>query len=500
MDERLQLTLPLPIGGQNFEVSENLLQHVYSPDMLNTLIEDGDIIWRPGMTQVAAGYPNDASPVMAGVEYGDASGNLHVLFVDIARATEFIKPSTWTNRTGALLFTGNSMDIISIATVGGLSTENLYITNGRDPIKVWTGSGNWANLTTTGFTTLRGKCIAGFRGHLLLGDVTENSNLFPYRVRWSTAGNPTTWNTTTAGFVNLIEDETNSKVMCMHPLKEVLIAYKFGAIYQLQYQGDPNYFVARMRIADRGAISRKGVAPFGDLHLVVSQDNIHVFDGLNFIDPPPGNRIKREFFKELNWERRERIFTKAFPGRFEVWIAYPAGDEQECKTAWCWNYKDGTWTHHEFLFAIYSFMNFNEFFDRITPTAGGLGKVYKFMDGLTDDGIEIPAHFRTKLYDYGDLSRQAKTNLQTVEKTMLKVELDSSGDNPGVQVGYVNNIKKAPTYTPVEQFVEGNKGRNKADVHASGQYLTVKVIKNEGDEDFRGAQVTTYVETRGTNR
>ena len=300
--------------------------------------------------------------------------------------------------------------------------------------------------------------------------------------------------------MNLIEDETNSKVMCMHPLKEVLIVYKYGAIYQLQYQGDPNYFVPRMRIADRGSISRKGVAPFGDLHLVVTQDNIHVFDGLNFIDPPPGNRIKREFFRNLNWERRERIFTKAFPGRFEVWIAYPSGEDTECQNAWCWNYKDNTWTHHEFGAAIYSFMNFDEAFDTITPVAGGLGKVYKFMNGLTDDGMEISSYFRTKLYDYGDLSGQAKTNLATVEKTMLKVEMDSTGDNPGVQVGYINNIKKAPTYTATEQFVEGNKGRNKADVQASGQYLTVKVIKNEGDEDYRGAQLTTYFEARGTNK
>ena len=186
LEYQIQATFPVPIGGLNFSMPENLLDHIYSRDMSNMLISDGTMKPRTGYTQLAASYPNASNPIMEGVEFGDASGNLHVVFIDKQKLIEFTSPSTWTSRAGALSLTGDATNVIFACTVGGLSTENLYITNGIDKIKVWTGSGNWTDLATTGFTTLKAKTVIGFKGHLLLGDMTEDSNRFPYRIRWST--------------------------------------------------------------------------------------------------------------------------------------------------------------------------------------------------------------------------------------------------------------------------------------------------------------------------
>lgn len=501
----IQLTLPVPISGLNFEYPENLLDHRYTQDMMNAIIEDAVIKWRPGYTELAASYPNASSPILEGVEFGDSSGNLHVIFFDIAECTEFTSPSTWTDRSSTLDFTGTSANAIFAVTVGGLATENLYVTNGKDAMKVWTGTGNWSNLTTTGFTTLRGKCSAGFKGYYLIGDTTEDSNSYPYRVRWSKVGDPTVWNSTSSGFVNLIEDETNSKVMCMYPFSEVLIVYKFGSIYQLTYQGDPNYFVPRMRVADRGAISRKGVAPFGGAHLVVSEDNIHIFNGIGFIDPPPGNKIKRDFYGELNWEQREKIYTKAFPSRFEVWILYPSGDSTDNDKAYCWNYKDNTWTKHEFNDTIYSLMNFNQAFDTLQPMAGLSGNVMKFMNGTTDDGTDIStvgdgAYFRTKLHNYREFNSKSEM-VENQNKTAEKVEWDITGSSPTAQFGYTNNLLATPTYESAKSLTtDGAGGRRKSDHRATGRYLTLKVNKQSGDTDFQIAQFTIYLDPRGSGR
>ena len=78
----IQATFPVPIGGLNFSMPENLLDHIYSRDMSNILISDGTMKPRTGYTQLAASYPNPSNPVMEGVEFGDASGNLHVVFID----------------------------------------------------------------------------------------------------------------------------------------------------------------------------------------------------------------------------------------------------------------------------------------------------------------------------------------------------------------------------------------------------------------------------------
>lgn len=502
--EYQRITFPAPISGINYSLPESLLEHTYSRDMMNVIIEDGLIKKRSGYTQVAASFPN-ANPVMEGFEYGDASGNLHTIFVTTQKIIEYTAPSTWTDRTSTLNLTGTAAaNPIFIAPVGGLATENLYITNGTDPIKVWTGSGNWSNLTTTGFTsgsnsTLRAKCLVGFKGHLLLGDTTEASARFPYRIRWSTVGNPTTWNTTTAGFTNLIEDKTNSKVMCMHPMGPVLIVYKFGSIYQLTYQGDPNYFVPRMKVADRGAISRKGVAPFGDFHLVVTQDNIEIFDGQGFVKPAPGNRIKQDFFGNLNWSQREIIYACSFPSRFEVWIIYPTGSSTVPDTAYCWNYKDNTWTKHTFAGTFYSLINLNETFSTIQPLGGMNGNVMKMFNGNNDNGTVIDGYFRTKLHNYRELS-QPGLDMSGQIKTVQSVEIESSGTIPTIQVGTVNSTLGTVDYDTAETAVEGETGVIKIDKRKSGRYVTLKIRENTDSTPFQVGQYTAYLEPRGAWR
>lgn len=500
-DERtIQIVLPPPIGGMDFSLPENLLNHTKTQDMSNALIIDGEIQWRPGYSQLAASYPNFSNRVKEGMEFGDASGNLHTVFFDTAEMVEYTAPSTWTDRSGGNDFTGDNSNAIFAAVAGGLTTEYLYITNGKDNIKRWSGTGNWADLTTTGFATLKAKCMAGFKTHLVLGDTTENSNSYPYRLRWSNVADPTTWNGITSGYVDLVEDATNSKIMCLHPFGSNLIAYKFGSVYQLTYQGDPNYFVPRMMISDRGAISRKGVAPFGDAHLVVSNDNIHVFDGFSFIDPPPGSKIKSDFFGELNWDHREKIFAKAFPGRFEVWIMYPANSDTVPKTGYCWNYKDNTWTKHSFSFGINSLMNFNEAFSTIQPIAGvGTGNVMKFLDGTTDNGIEISSYWRTKLHNYQEF-QQKGYNPAVHQKTVHKLEMDAAGSNPSVQFGYVNSLKGTITYETAQVMTDGDTNIMKSDHRATGRYLTLKCSKNSGDTGFSVAQFNVFIEPRGAGR
>lgn len=497
-EQAIQITIPVPVGGLNFALPENLLDHVYSRDMQNMIIEDGLIGKRYGYTAVGGSFPN-ANPVMEGFEYGDASGALHTVFMTTQKLIEFTSPTTWTDRTGGVNFTGTYANPIFIAPVGGLSLENLYITNGVDAIKVWTGSGNWSTLTTAGFTTLKGKCLAQFKGHLLVGDVLENTLNFPYRVRWSQVGNPTVWNTVSAGFLNLIEDKTNSKVMCMHPMGPVLIVYKAGSIYQLAYQGDPNYFVPKMKIADRGAISRKAVAPFGDYHLVVTKDNIEVFDGQGFVKPAPGNKIKQDFFGNLNWSARETIFTQSFPSKFQVWIIYPTGVSTTPSSAYCWNYKDDTWTKHSFNDTIYSLINLDETFSTSQPLIGINGNVMKLFSGNTDNGTAVDAWFRTKLHNYKEFN-SSKAKVENYIKTIYRVDAETDGELPTVQIGTINSLLDAIDYDTAQVLVEGETYVKKITCEKSGRYITIKFRQNTDSTPFRMAQYTAYIEPRGTWR
>lgn len=491
-----EFTSSAPIGGLNFLGPEHLLNNIYTRDMSNMIIEDAIISRRLGYADVAASYPNASNPIMEGFEFGDTSGNLKMVFFDIAEMVEYTAPSTWADRSGGVDFTGDKTNPIFVTTVGGLSTDNLYVTNGIDPLKVWDGTTSpWSNLTITGFSTLLARCCVGYRGHLILGNTTEDGRVWPYRIRWSTAGVPTTWNTTTAGFMNLIEDGSNSPVMCMHPMKQVLMVYKFDSIYQLIYQGDPNYFVQIPREMNGGAISPKGVAPFEGGHFVVSNDNLHVFDGFSFIHPAPGNRVKKQFFSELNWDARETIFTKALPGRFEIWTLYPTGAATSPDKALCWNYKDNTMTFHEFADAPNSLMNFLRGFSQTQPLMGLTGKPVKLFSGDTDDGTDVAGYWTTKLQDFRELSEQAGFSLQRAFKTVHGVEISVNGTVPTISVGITNDLSGTPTYDTPQTPTVGATGLYRVSTGGrTGRYLKLKIAQDDSNAPSETQQYTLEVE------
>lgn len=515
-----------PIRGHNVSVPEDLLDPSFSPDMLNVLSTDGALIKRTGYTELLTGLSAvSPNPVMEGIEYGDSSGVLHSVIFTTDKMIEYTSTPAWVSRTpsGGYL-TGTSANHIFAYPVGGVGADYLYFTNGVDKLKYWTGSSTFADLTTFGFTTLKAKTLIGYKGHLVLGNIIdEDSSKFPYRIRWSKAGDPTYWAgklwsqltgaeqaawisegnvgesdwvdnlaPVSAGFANLIEDETNSAVMRFLPIKDVLACYKENSIYNITYMGDPRYFVPRMQVADRGAISPKGVCSVGDAHLVVSNDNIYIYDGFYLQDPPIGNRIKKKFFADLNWDARDRIYCKAFPQKFEAWILYPTGTSTVPNAAYCWNWLYDSWTPHEFGDTGYSLMNWVDTFNQMTALYGVSGNVFKLFDGYTDNGTNISAYARTKLNEYPN---QNVPGIQ--RKTSRRIEIQSAGTNPNVSIGGTDNLLSAPQFETARAITGSAIGIKRADSQQSGRYLTLKVSDSSNGEPFQWAGHTIYAETRG---
>ena len=69
-----------PIGGLNFSVSEDKIDHIYTQDMLNCIIADGVITKRKGYAEFGTSFPVSV-PIMEMIEYGDGAGALHFVFL-----------------------------------------------------------------------------------------------------------------------------------------------------------------------------------------------------------------------------------------------------------------------------------------------------------------------------------------------------------------------------------------------------------------------------------
>ncbi len=287
----------------------------------------------------------------------------------------------------------------------------------------------------------------------------------------------------------------------MVPLGDVVMVYKNNSIYQLSYQGDPNYFVGRLRIEGVGAISRKAVAVFDDgQHLFVSEDNIHVFDGRSFLKPSPGDRIKKTFFNDLNWDARGTIFTVTDNDRYEVWIFYPKGADTSPKNAWCWNWRDDSLTHHSFAHTMYSAAMFKETFSGGRQILTGLNAdVMKFQNGTDDNGTAISASWRTPLRDYGFLGQ----GLSTATKRVDRVEWDITDASPlpKVQIGVVNNLSDTITYTTAETVRDGATGiKMTTHNNSSGRFITYKMTNDSGVASYNTRLYYPYVEFTGAKR
>lgn len=498
MGQIIDQQIPVPIEGYDDSSPEWLLPDTRTPDMENCKIEDGILKDRDGYTEVAASFSAASNnPVMECFEWGDSSGTLKPVFITSEGLVEFTSPSTWTARFGASALTGDATNPVLATPLESTSTENFYVTNGTDPIKVWTGTGNWANLTTTGKTNLRAGCLLGWNGHLIAGDITENAVDYPFQIMWSKINDATVWNTTSSGFANLTRDRLNGRVQCMVPLGDVVMVYKNNSIYQISYQGDPNYFVGRLRVDNVGAISRKAVAQFDDgLHFVVSENDFHVFDGRSFIKPSIGTRIKKKFFNDLNWDARGTIFTMVDEDLFEVWTFYPSGAATSPDAGICWNWRDNTMTPHTFGDTIYSGAIFKETFSGGRENLIGLNaNVMKFQNGTTDDGTAITAYWRTPLRNYSNLGQGLATSIKTVRR--VEWDIKDTSPLPQVQVGTTNNLTDTISYTTAEVVRDGTTGvKMTTHNHSSGRFLTYKMTNNSGAASFNTTLYYPYIEYR----
>lgn len=498
MGQIIDQRIIIPVRGINDSLPEWRLDDSYTPDMKNSKIEDGIIKDRDGYSQVAASFSVASNnPVMCPFEWGDSYGTIKPIFVTTEGLVEFTSPSTWTARFGAVTLSGGASDPIFATPVETLSSESLYFCNGsaNDTIKVWTGTGNWTTLSTTGKTNLKAGCAIGFNGHLVLGDIGENGSEYPFQIMWSNINDPTTWNGLSAGFANLTRDKQNSRVQTMIPIQNALMVYKRSSIYLLTYQGDPNYFVGRLRVPDLGVISRKAVATFDDFHFFVSEENIHVFDGTSFVKPAPGDRIKKQFFNKLNWSARDTIFTETDPEKFEAWIFFPEGVATSPNSAYCWNWRDDSWTYHTFADTIYSAGRFVDTFTDREICLGLNADVMYFQNGADDNGTAIDAYWRTPLRDYGNLGQGLATSIKTVRR--VEWDVQDTSPLPKVQIGTVNNLTDTVSYTTAEVIRDGDTGvKMTTHNNSSGRFITYKMTNDAGAASYIAAMYYPYVEFR----
>ena len=225
----------------------------------------------------------------------------------------------------ALALTGDLDNPVSFVTMPAV--DYFIFTNYNDPVKYYDGQ---KCVTLPGLPTGNDRCraVALFNNYLFLLSTIEGGQAYPQRVRWSDTGDPTTWTSGNAGFVDLYDSE--DFITAAAPLGPYLMIYRERSIIRCEYLGaTEQLFSFEQVIAGEGAMSVDSIADMGDMHLFVGNSNVYRYTG-GFSIEPVGDPIYYTTFSvdgDMNPAYRHRVFAIYVEELDEVWIFYPAGSK-----------------------------------------------------------------------------------------------------------------------------------------------------------------------------
>lgn len=417
--KRTKTTQPLPVFGLDYSKPGEFVAARATKDCRNVIIRRSLIEKRPGVETAGASL---GERVQYMIELEKGNKTTHFLRIGQTKFEELNKTTlVWSDRAHAPL-TGTVSDQISAALPLLAGDRILVYTNGLDPIRKFVGGGNDAVL---GGSPPLAKILLYYGTYLLLMDVTDTGNRFPWRVQWSDSADPETWSGGNSGSTELLEDSGSITGAGYHGRN--LTAHKENAIYVGYLTNSSSVFAFERRETGAGTIANRTILtlPNGE-QLFLARDGLRTFNGITapLIESP----INDELRESLNPEFAYKSFGKVVNERDEAYICVPIGSDEEPSTIYKFNYV----TRQVFkdvrtdLTAIAEYKNTigqKTWDETTTPWDGSVGYwdniylaalnpvyVFGFADGTvkrqntgsSDDGVAISARWDSKDFVSGD--------------------------------------------------------------------------------------------------
>ena len=225
-------------------------------------------------------------------------------------------------------FTGDEDNRFSTANMN----DTFIITNGVDQPQKITESGgtltvaDLATVLATG-TISTSEIVFAFKDHLFLINNTENAADCPQRVSWTNIGAIEDWIVGTAGYQDLVDDESWDVGVELMSENEFVI-YKERSIVMGIWVGGHTPFRFYTMISGTGALAKECITSTGGGHAVLGPDVLYIYKGGKEIEIIDDN-VKKTMYARLNQAYPERCFLMYVEedDELQVWIptdtAYP---------------------------------------------------------------------------------------------------------------------------------------------------------------------------------
>lgn len=242
-----------------------------------------------------------------------------------------------------LLKTGDIDWCIATKTDG---TRYLIITTGDIPL-YWNGSGYFNYITAANKAKYCGYFGSTSGEHLLLGDTIDTGVRQPNTIEMSDIGNPLSWNS--GDYIDLYD--TNDGIKGFKKIRDMIAVYKAHSISLLAPSFTSDIYNVRQNVVnDIGTVSIKTVGDFGNYHIFMSLNNVHVFDGANIKNI--GDEIKNTLFSQLNYDYIHRAFAFTDTVNNLYMLFVPTGRSMNPDVCYVYDLYCEAWTRFEFAHTI----------------------------------------------------------------------------------------------------------------------------------------------------
>lgn len=221
--------------------------------------------------------------------------------------------------------------------------------NGKDVLLYWDGNGASNALAVPGFPAATSvKFVVAFRFHLFGLNIDGPAGQFDNQIIWSDATDPgalpASWTPAPSNEAgSAILADTKGRCIAGMPLNGQLLIYKNESVYPLEYTGQPdNIFSVGPANRSLGILGPHTIAHMGDKHLVVGNDDVCLFDGLNARSIAE-NRIKNALANTIDETYADNSFVVRDINKREVWVCVPESGSQFATIAHIWDERRDTW-------------------------------------------------------------------------------------------------------------------------------------------------------------
>lgn len=377
----------LPIKGTDFSIPSTYLPEGNNfPQNLQYF--RGELIKRPGRS-VLGSISIGAKKILHLAVFELTTGSVRLIRHTKTNVMQYNSGTgAWDDITGINDLLGADTDFFSSAVI----TESdlyVFVNNKVDNVKKYSDGGAIQNL---GGSPPKASCIEYLTPYVLLGDLIESGNPFPFKIRWCDTGQPEVWTGGASGS-QLLSDEP-SGIRAIKKLRNYAMVYKEKSVYRGAKVSTSSVFDFQPFSFGKGLYSPRALADNGLMHFYMGLNDFHSNDGIRINDI--GKPIREYLFNRLNRAVSSTCHAVHMETYKEIWFYVTIVGMDYPTEVWKYNYEMEFWYFDTVLncitTALYKQTGFISW-DQDTPgTWDQAVGTWDDQQGVTDSPLPVFGH------------------------------------------------------------------------------------------------------------